>query len=50
VTSAPGCSPSDSLIGAVDLQRELLQVARDAHRPRLVAEVALDLAMIVGTA
>ena len=28
----------------VDLQRELLQVARDAHRPRPVAEVALDLA------
>ena len=30
--------------GAVDLQRELLQVARDAHRPGPVAEVALDLA------
>ena len=29
---------------AVDAQRELLQVARDAHRPRAVAEVALDLA------
>ena len=29
---------------AVDLQRELLQVARHAHRPRAVAEVALDLA------
>ena len=29
---------------AVDLQRELLQVARDAHRPGAVAEVALDLA------
>ena len=28
----------------VDLQRQLLQVARDAHRPRAVAEVALDLA------
>ena len=28
---------------AVDLQRELLQVARHAHRPRAVAEVALDL-------
>ena len=30
--------------GAVDLQRELLQVARHAHRPRAIAEVALDLA------
>ena len=30
--------------GAVDLQRELLQVARHAHRPGAVAEVALDLA------
>ena len=29
---------------AVDLDRELLQVARHAHRPALVAEVALELA------
>jgi len=28
----------------IDLQRHLLQVSRDAHRPRAVAEVALDLA------
>ena len=32
------------LADAVDLDRELLQVARDAHRPALVAEVALELA------
>ena len=33
------------LVGdAVDLDRELLQVARHAHRPALVAEVALELA------
>jgi hypothetical protein len=30
--------------GAVDLQRELVQVARNADRPRVVAEVAFDLA------
>ena len=30
--------------GLVDLQRELLQVARHADRPRAVAEVALELA------
>src|SRR3954451_2345382 len=29
---------------AVDAQRELLEVARDAHGPRAIAEVALDLA------
>ena len=33
------------LVGdAVDLDRQLLQVARHAHRPALVAEVALELA------
>src|SRR5215212_1808116 len=32
------------LADAVDLDRELLEVARDAHRPALVAEVALELA------
>jgi hypothetical protein len=30
--------------GALDLERHLLQVARHAHRPGAVAEVALDLA------
>ena len=50
------CAPISATVGwrcrsqrqlgdrAVDLQRQLLQVARHAHRPRAVAEVALDLA------
>ena len=32
------------LVGRLELDGELLQVARDAHRPALVAEVALELA------
>ncbi len=54
-TSAPTCSAISMTVGiaaqvrrqrpgAVDPQRKLLEVARHAHGPRPVAEVALDLA------
>ena len=43
VAARPSSRASSSLSG-LELDRELLQVARHAHRPALVAEVALELA------
>src|SRR5690349_8355042 len=42
-----GCAAEvggELLGGLVELERELLQIARDANRPAVVAEIALELA------
>ena len=47
ISAGVGARPSSRAISSadpVDLDRQLLEVARDADRPALVAEVALDLA------